>query len=187
MSASQPEEVLTTRTVFQGRIISVRVDTVRLPSGRTTTREVVVHPGAVVVVAPDDQGRVAMVRQYRPAIGRETLELPAGTREPAETAEACAARELAEEVGVQAAQWQPLVEFYSSPGFCTELLSVFLATRLSPAPAHPEEDEAIRREWIDLSAVPDLIARGVLVDAKTIAGLLVYLQRNASGGAAWRA
>jgi ADP-ribose pyrophosphatase len=172
--------------IYRGRIISVRVDVIALSNGRTTTREIVEHPGASVIVAVDDQRRVGMVRQYRSAIGRESLELPAGTREPPETPAECAARELGEELGATAGRWHPLIEFYSSPGFCTELLSVFVATSLSPASKQPEEDESIKREWIQLAAIPDLIARQELCDAKSIAGLLAFGQAEFSGTAPWR-
>jgi ADP-ribose pyrophosphatase len=181
-----PEHVTATSYIHRGRIINLRIDTVELASGRTTTREIVEHPGASVIVAVDAVGRIGMVRQYRAAIGRESLELPAGTREPPETPAECAVRELGEELGLSAARWYPLLEFYSSPGFCTELLSIFVATSLSAAPAQPEEDESIKREWIDLSAVPDLIARRELCDAKSIAGLLAFGQAYSGGSAPWR-
>jgi ADP-ribose pyrophosphatase len=186
MTSPSPESLRSRSYVYRGRIIRLRVDTIELAKGRTTTREIVEHPGASVIVAVDDQGRVGMVRQYRSAIGRESLELPAGTREPPETPAECAARELGEELGVTAGRWYPLIEFYSSPGFCTELLSVFVATSIFPAPGEPEDDESIKREWIKLSAIPDLIARGALCDAKSIAGLLAFGQRDSSGSAPWQ-
>jgi ADP-ribose pyrophosphatase len=127
-----------------------------------------------------------MVHQFRAAIRRETIELPAGTREPPEAAQACAERELAEEMGVRAATWRHLLDFYSSPGFCTEQLSVFVATDLSPAANVPEEDESIRREWIDLAAVPSLIASGELSDAKSIAGILAYILQVGQESARWQ-
>lgn len=171
-----PEHVIARKDVYRGRILTLRVDEVRLPNGRQTTREIVEHPGAVVIVAVDTRGRVAMVRQYRAAVGHELLELPAGTREPNETAEACARRELSEEMGLTAASWTALGGFYSAPGFCTEYLSLFLAAGLTPSAGHPEEDEQIQREWIELAAVPRMIAEGDVCDAKSIAGLLRYLQ-----------
>ncbi|MGH2458305.1 MAG: NUDIX hydrolase [Chloroflexota bacterium] len=181
MSDSLPERVVARREVFRGRILSLRVDEVVLPSARRTTREIVEHPGAVVIVAPDDRRRVAMVRQYRAAIGQVLIELPAGTREPNEDAEACARRELAEEMGLEAASWTALGGFYSAPGFCTEYLSLFLATGLAPAPGRPEEDESIQREWIELRDVPTLIASGEIRDAKSIVGLLRYLSAMKTG------
>jgi ADP-ribose pyrophosphatase len=187
MTTNPHERVTDRKVVFRGRILTLRVDTVELPSGRTTTREIVEHPGAVVILAVDLAGRVGLVRQYRSAIGQTTLELPAGTLEPPETSLACAQRELAEEMGVSAGRWFPLVEFYSSPGFCTELLSVFVATNLALSPGVPEADESIQREWVDLERVPALLAASEVRDAKTIAGLLAFLDRDRAGGAAWHA
>jgi ADP-ribose pyrophosphatase len=176
MNEAIPEKVISSREIYRGRIVTLRVDEIRLPSGRTTTREIVEHPGAVVIVAVDSRDRVILVRQYRAAIAQTTLELPAGTREPNEAAERCAQRELAEETGLSAQTWHPLVGFYSTPGFTNEHLSVFVATDLGPAEGHPEEDESIQHEWVDLAAVPGMISKGEICDAKTIAGLLCYLQ-----------
>ncbi len=178
---------MSSQEIFRGRILRLRVDTVRLPTGRETTREIVEHPGAVVIVAIDHQGRVGMVRQYRSAIGRTTLEVPAGTREPNEDALSCAKRELGEEMGVTAGRWYPLVSFYSSPGFCTELLECFVAADVAPSAGTPEEDESIQRLWVDPSSIPSLIANHELCDAKSIASLLLYLQRDLTGTAPWRA
>ncbi len=186
MTSRPREKLLSSTTVYQGRIINLRVDRVELPNGRITTREIVEHPGAVVIVPLDGAGRVGMVRQYRSAIAQESLELPAGTREPPEPAAACAARELGEEMGLSAAHWFPLVEFYSSPGFCTELLSVFVAMSLMAVPASPEDDENISREWVELTKVPELIASGELRDGKSIASLLAFIQRSLAGGAPWQ-
>lgn len=187
MSQPAPERVVSSRDVFRGRLIRVRVDEVSLPNGRMATREIVDHPGAVVIVAPDDQGRVAMVRQYRAAVQKILLELPAGTREPNESPEECARRELFEEMGLTAASWAPLLGFYSSPGFCTEYLWVFLATGLSAGTGQPMEDEVVEREWVALDQVPALIASGQICDAKSIASLLFYLQQHGVGGRVpWR-
>jgi len=176
MNEATPEQVISSREIYRGRIISLRVDEIRLPSGRTTTREIVDHPGAVVIVAVDQSDRVILVRQYRAAVAKFTLEVPAGTREPNETPEFCARRELTEETGMTAKTWQRLVNFYSTPGFTNEYLSVFVATDLEVAGGHPEEDESIQREWVDLAAIPGMISAGEICDAKTIAGLLCYLQ-----------
>jgi ADP-ribose pyrophosphatase len=187
MSSTPPERVLTSREVFRGRILTLKVKQVVLASGRETTREIVEHPGAVVIVAPNAQGDVAMVRQYRSAVGRFLLEVPAGTREAGENADDCAKRELREEMGLNASRWFPLVEFYSAPGFCNELLSVFVATDHSPAREQPEEDETIERIWLSLATVPKAIADGDIVDAKSIASLLTYLQLDQSRSARWHA
>lgn len=176
------EIVVSSREIYQGKIIRLKVNEVRLPNGKLATREIVEHPGAVVMAAVDRFDRVAMVRQFRSAIGRELLELPAGTREPGEGPLDCAQRELAEEVGLRALSWVPLAEFYSAPGFCTEKLSLYLATDLDTAVGQPDEDESIQREWISLKAAPELIATAQIQDAKSIAGLLMVFERLRSGG-----
>ncbi len=170
-----PEETIARRYVYQGRILNLRVDTVRLPSGRVTTREIVEHRGAVALVPLDEDGHVLMVRQYRKAIERDLLEIPAGTLEPGESPEACARRELAEETGYQADRLEPLLSFYSSPGFCTEQLHLYLARGLRPAAVPRPEDERLTLERVPLAQVPALISQGVICDAKSLIGLLALL------------
>ena len=187
MSATGSERVTSTREVYRGRIITVKVKNVILASGRETTRDIVEHPGAVVVVAQDDERRVGLVRQYRSAIDRFLLEVPAGTREEHESADDCARRELREEMGVEAARWYSLIGFFSAPGFCNEFLSAFVATDLTSSHDQPEEDESIERIWQPWSSIPDLISSGKIVDAKSIASLLTYMQVDKSGSAPWRA
>jgi len=179
------EQVISSREVYRGRIITLRVDEVRLPSGRETTREIVEHPGAVVIAAVDSNNRIALVRQYRAAAGQDLLELPAGTRESNELPLACAQRELSEEMGIQASTWQPLAQFFSAPGFCTEQLWLYLATGLLPSSGVPEADEQIQRQWIDLKAAGSMIATGQIRDAKSIAGLLLVLQTRGTEGSTW--
>lgn len=181
MNQPPPETVVDSRVVFDGRLLKLVVETVRRPDGQTTTREIVEHPGAVGIVAPDASGRVAMVRQWRAALRRWTLEIPAGTREPNESAEDCARRELSEEMAMRAASWSSLVDVYTSPGWCDEQIQIFLATDLSPTSGHPEADESIHREWLDPATIPDLIGRGEICDAKSVAGLLSYLVRARGG------
>ena len=178
-NAETVPEVLTSRDVYQGKIIKLRVDEIALSGGRKTTREVVQHPGAVVIVPLDRDGEVVLVRQYRHAIGRYLLELPAGGLEPGEEPLATAQRELREEVGLEAATWTSLGYFFSSPGFAGELLHVFLAEGLSPGYADPDEDEdlaVVRCKASDLFEHPEQ-----LQDAKSLAALL--LLRKARGEA----
>lgn len=157
---------------WTGRRIGVRVDRVRRDDGHTTTREIVEHPGAVGILAWDGD-RLALVRQWRHAAGRALLEIPAGTLEPDEPPEATARREMAEEIGLAAARWEAGPRFFTAPGFCTELLHLFLATDLSPASegAAADADELLEPSWITL---PDAIAAiddGRIEDAKSIAGI----------------
>ena len=114
--------------IYQGRVINLRVDEIEIKDGLNVRREVIEHPGAVVIVPVDRDGRVLWVRQHRYAAGRELLELPAGTLEHGETPETTARRELPEETGFAAGSWQKLGGFFSAPGFCSEYLHAFLAT-----------------------------------------------------------
>src|SRR5215210_3081848 len=144
---SEPQKpfpiLLSSREIHRGRILTVRVDEIELESGHSVRREVVEHPGAVVIVPIDGDGRVLWVKQYRYAAGRALLELPAGTLEQGEEPEATARRELPEETGFAASDWQRIGGFYSAPGFCTEYLHAYSATDLRPETAPGDEDEDI--------------------------------------------
>lgn len=168
--------VTASETKYDGAILALRVDDVVMPGGRTAQREVVEHHGAVAVVAVDDDGRVAMIRQYRHPVGRRLLELPAGLLDggPDETALVAAQRELAEEVDLAADDWAVLADLVLSPGFCDEALRVYLArglTRLPEAQRHDEEADLVV-EWIDLVSATALIGSGEIVNATAVAGVL---------------
>lgn len=166
------ERTLGSRRGYDGKLISLRVDEVELPSGRRTSREVVEHPGAVGILAWDGE-RLAMVRQWRQPANAELLEIPAGTLDPGEAPEPSARRELAEEMQVSAAAWEAGPSFFTAPGFCTERLSLFLATGLTAAPeAHAADDEEIERGWLTLDEALQAIDDGRIIDAKSIAGVL---------------
>jgi ADP-ribose pyrophosphatase len=169
--ASSPDVTLRSETVHQGRLLTVRVDTVRLPSGRETQREIVVHPGAIALVPLLPDGRVIFVRQWRHAVGQALLEIPAGTREPGEDPSTTAARELTEETGYTAERLIPLGPFFTAPGFCTEEIHCYLALGLTAGTAKPEEDEGITLEYLSLTDAFAAIARGDIHDAKSIAAL----------------
>ncbi len=163
------------RIVWVGTLVSAGIGTFADPGGATFERDVVHHPGAVVVV-PYVDGDVILVRQYRAAIDRELLEIPAGKRDVSdEPVEVTAHRELEEEVGMRAGSMVQLAEFYNSPGFCDEHSYLFLATDLSECATsfqgHEEQHMTIER--VALDRVPELIASGELVDAKSIVGLCV--------------
>ena len=166
-----PETQLDTDTVYDGRIIRVRVDSVGLPGGRETVREVVEHAACVVIVPVDSNGDILMVRQYRYATGRSLLEAPAGRVEPGESPDDCAQRELQEEVGYAAGSLLSLGGFWMSPGFCTEYMHAYLAQDLAPSRMEPDDDEDISVERIPLDNAPQLVQRGDIQDAKTIAAL----------------
>ncbi len=166
------EEIIRSEYLYRGHVIKLRLDQTRLPNKHVVQREIVEHRGAVAIVALDDQQRVTMVRQFRPAAAREMLEIPAGTLEEGEDPELCAVRELKEETGCYAAQWQALGYFFSAPGFSTEKMFLFLATQLTAGEATPEDDESIRVETIPLTDALAKIENGEIVDAKSIVGLL---------------
>jgi ADP-ribose pyrophosphatase len=174
--------LLSRETVFDGRLLRLYVDRIRLEDGREALREVVEHPGAVAVIARDDSDAVLLVRQYRHAVGRSMWEIPAGKLEPGETALACAQRELAEETGRNAGRWAILGSFFTTPGFSNERISLFLASELVAADRPPDDDVSacVAASRSDLR---DMLARGELVDAKTLLGLQwVGLLSPSSGG-----
>lgn len=175
------ETTISSRKVFQGKVIEVRVDTVRLPNGRMSTREIVEHRGAVCLVPIDAQGNVLMVRQYRKAVDATLLEVPAGTLERGEEVLACAQRELQEETGFAAGRLEPLATFYTTPGFSNEVIYAFLATDLRPGALAPEEDEGISVEPVPLGRVHQMIRSGDIKDAKSIAALLLTIARLGNG------
>lgn len=159
--------------LFRGTLVQLRRDEVLLPNGISRSMEVVVHPGAVTIVPIDDQGRIWFVRQYRHATGERLLELPAGTLNPGEAPEACAARECREEIGMASGQLTPLGGFFLAPGYSTEYTHLFLAQGLTPAPLKGDDDEDLELEVVPYSEVKDWISRGDLRDAKSLAALLL--------------
>jgi ADP-ribose pyrophosphatase len=171
-SGGAPEVVLSSDVVYSGRVVKLRVDEVRLSNGRVARREVVEHRGAVALVALDADGNCLLVRQYRSAVGRTLLEIPAGTLEPGEDPAACAARELAEETGYRPGNLVEILGFYSAPGFCTEHLWVYLATDLVAERAEADVDEDIELVRASAQECVELIRSGEIRDAKSIAGLL---------------
>lgn len=165
-----PERLLGSRRVYEGHVVSLRVDDVELPSGHRQTREIVEHRGAVAVV-PLIEGDVFLVRQFRRAAGHALLEIPAGSMEAGEEPEACLQRELAEEIGMRAERVAHMVSFYPSPGFLTEVVHVYVAHKLSPHRRDAEEEdlEVVR---MPLGRARALVGQEI-VDAKSIIGLLM--------------
>ncbi|HEV8353927.1 MAG TPA: NUDIX hydrolase [bacterium] len=174
------ERTIRSTRVYDGRLVALRVDEVELPSGKTAVREIVEHRGAVAIIPLLPSGDVVLVRQYRAPAGRRLLEIPAGTIEPGEPVAACASRELAEEVGLRAERWQPLGAILPSPGFLTEVVHLFLAEDLSPHPVDAEEEE-MEVVAVPLDEAVDLVTRGEICDAKSVAGILLasrYLESS---------
>jgi ADP-ribose pyrophosphatase len=164
-------QVLHTEKIYRGRAVQLRVDTIRLPNGRETKLEIIDHTGSVVLVPQAEDGRIWFVRQYRHAAGKQLLELPAGTIEPGELPERCAARELREEIGMAADELREIGSFFLAPGYTTEYMHVFLARRLRSDPLLGDEDEILQPEAFSQSEARNMFARGEIEDAKTIAAL----------------
>lgn len=170
------EELIESRTLYRGRIVTLRIDTVRLPNGHIARREIVEHHGAVAIVPLIDSETVLLIRQYRQAVGEVLLEIPAGTLEPGESPDACAQRELEEETGYQAQQMRRLFSQYLAPGYSQEVLHVYLAESLQPTRQRLDEDELNELVPTPLNQVTEMILQGVIKDSKTIAGLLMTLR-----------
>ncbi len=170
-SSPDPERVVESRRVFEGRIVRLRIDTVALPDGRSAQREVAEHAPVVVVVPLDGEGNVLLVRQYRLPVAQFLLELPAGCIDPGESVEEAVQRELREETGQRAGRLERLAAFYASPGFCDELMHLFLATELEHSPLAGDDDENIEVVRVPLAEALALVDRGEIIDAKTIVGL----------------
>lgn len=166
------ETKLSSEMVYRGKILNLRVDTVQLPGGEESKREVVEYVGAVAIVALTKDKEVLMVRQYRYPVQEELLEIPAGKLEPGENPLECAQRELLEETGARAKIWRELYGFYSTPGFSTEKMYVFLAMDLSFEDQQLDDDEFVELEKMSLNSAIELIRNGQIKDAKSIVGLL---------------
>ncbi len=174
--AGMEERTVDTRIAYAGKLLKMRIDDVVMADGRPATREIIEHPGAVGILAWDGE-RLGAVRQWRQAAGRETLEIPAGTKDPGEEPRQTAERELAEECGVRAGTWEAGPGFWTAPGFCTEYLTLWLATDLSPVDAQGPDDEALEREWLTLDEALAAVADGTINDAKSLVGIFWLARR----------
>jgi len=171
----KPEKVLSTQELYHGRAVNLRQDTVGKPSGRKTTREVVEHSDCIVAVPVDEQGNVLLVRQFRQAVGKFLLEVPAGGIDPEETPVECVRRELQEEIGYLPRKIEKLGGFYAIPGYGTEFLHCYLARELIPSRLVAEDTEDIELVPVSQNQILKLIASGEICDAKSIAALLIFL------------
>ena len=166
------EKLLQSHPIYNGRIIRVRRDEVLLPDGGHGLREVVDHPGGVGILALDDKGQVALVRQYRYAVGEHLWEIPAGKREKGEEPRITARRELHEEVGADAERWTDLGTLIASPGCYGEVLYLYMAQELTFGDTHPDEDEFLDVVRMPFDRAVELCMTGELTDAKTVIALL---------------
>jgi len=171
----KPEKKLASQQIYRGHAVNVRVDTVEKASGRKTTRDVVEHSDCIAVVALDEQDNVLLVRQFRHAVDRFLLEIPAGGIDPGEEPIDSVRRELQEEIGYFPRKIDKLGGFYAIPGYGTEYLHCFLATDLVPARLVAEDTDDIELVRLSPDEIPRLIASGEICDGKTIAALLMFL------------
>ncbi len=170
------EETLSSQLIYDGRVVKLRVDSVQLGNGRQTTREIVEHSDCIAVVAIDKNNNVLLVKQFRKPVEKELLEIPAGGVDTGEDPEEAVNRELREEIGYMPRKVQRLGGFYSAPGYCSEYLYLYLATDLVPSQLIAEDTESINVVRVPVEEIPDLIATGRICDAKSIAGLFIYLE-----------
>ena len=166
------------RRVYKGRLVNVRLDNVVIDDGPAKVREVVEHPGAVLLLALDDVDNVFLVRQYRHPVGRYLYELPAGTIDEGEEPAACAERELREETGFRPRRLESLGGFFLSPGYSNEYIHLFLATDLEESPLEAAEEEGLTALRLPLAEALRMIERREIEDAKSIAALLLLAQRR---------
>jgi len=165
------EKTLSSKEIFNGRIIKVRVDKVILPDGNESSREIVEHAGAVAILPLDDENNIWMVQQYRKPVEKTLLEIPAGIIEENEEPLVCAQRELAEETGLRAARWEKILSYYSSPGFSNEILHIYMARELTDGEAKPDKDEFLKITKIPLEEAYKSIFEGKILDGKSIIGI----------------
>lgn len=170
---SDRARVLESKTIFHGRAVELKVDQVIEPGGVRTEREVVCHPGSVVIVPHLPDGRLILVRQYRHAARQSMWELVAGGMEPGETARQSARRELREETGFHARTIKPLIEFYPSPGILSEKMHLVEAWDLSPSKGEPDADERIETGFFTIKEVINMVKRNKIHDGKTLIGILL--------------
>jgi ADP-ribose pyrophosphatase len=174
-SRARKVRVLSSRVAFRGPVFQVTRDEVIEPSGIRATRDIVRHPGSVVVLALDEsrrEPRILLERQYRYAADDFLWELPAGRIDEGETELAAAKRELLEETGYTAARWERMVRYYASPGFVDETMAIYLARDLRRGKAQPEDDESIRTRLLSLSSIEHMAMSGKIRDGKTLIGVL---------------
>lgn len=166
------------RRVYKGRLVNVRIDSVVIDDGPARVREVVEHPGAVLLLALDDADNVFLVRQYRHPVGRYLYELPAGTVDEGEEPAVCAERELREETGFRPRRLESFGGFFLSPGYSNEYIHLFLATNLEDSPLEAAEEERLTALRLPLAEALRMIERGEIQDAKSIAALLLLARRR---------
>lgn len=168
------EKILEKRRAFDGKLLKVDQVDVEFPNGNKSMHEVIRHPGAVAIVALDKTGHVLLVRQYRTALERVVVEIPAGKIDPGETPEDAVHRELSEETGYKCGEIRRLISIAVAVGYSDEIIHIYMATDIEKGEAHPDEDEFITTEWVDIETFIESVLDGRIEDSKTvIAGLIL--------------
>lgn len=168
------EKTVSSEKVFEGRIIKVKVDKVKMPDGSTSTRELVEHPGGVGIVAMTDNDEIILVKQYRKPLDKVIYEIPAGKLDPGEHHRTCGIRELEEETGLSAKVFDYMGFIYPSPGFTDEITHVYLAKELTQGETHPDDDEFLDVEKVPFERALKMVIDGEINDAKSVFGILKY-------------
>ena len=175
------ETKIDSECVFDGKLLHVRRDVVRLPDGKTATREYIVHPGAVLIVPVRADGRLVVERQFRYPLDRVMLEFPAGKRDPGENALITARRELIEEAGYEATTWTPLGRVHTVVSYSTEAIDIFLAEGLTHVGAKLDDGEFLEIDAMSTDEMLAALDRGDITDVKTVAALLMYTRQRGGG------
>ena len=170
------EKTLSSRIIYEGRVVTLREDTVETADGQSKREVIALHNDCVAIVAVDGDENALLVKQYRKAANKELLEIPAGSIDPGEDPKETVRREMQEETGYLPGEVERLGGFYSTPGYCTEYLHLYLATELTPSQLYAEDTASISLVRVPMKEVPDLLASGKIEDAKSIAGLHMYLE-----------
>jgi ADP-ribose pyrophosphatase len=170
------EKVISSKMVYKGQILNLRVDTVKTADERRSTREIIEHAPCIAVVPVDADGNILLVRQFRLAAGKELLEIPAGGIDQGESPEEAVIREMREETGLKPGKVERLTGFYLSPGFSSEYLHLFLVSEFESDPLSAEDTADIELVKMPVSQIKELIKSGEIEDGKSVAGLLMYLE-----------
>lgn len=170
-------KTLSSKLIYRARIFDLKAVSMKAPDGHQFRHEVIVHPGAAVIIPILKGEQFVLVKQYRTAVAKSIWEFPAGTLEQNEAPLSCAKREIVEETGFEAKRWRKLVSFFPAPGISTEFMHIFLASDLRPARMSPDRDEFIERHIVSFKRLQKMILSGIIVDAKTIVGFFYYCEK----------
>lgn len=176
MNLVENEKTIKSEKIYEGKVISVKIDTVELPDKKYCKREIVEHPGAVAVILINENNNLVLIKQYRKAIEDYLLEIPAGKIELKESPYDTALRELKEETGYTASSLTKLLSFYTSPGFANEIIHVFVAKDVTKGEATPDIGEFVEMLEFPMDTILEMIKEGKIKDAKTVTAILAYLQ-----------